>query len=163
MARSGSDPIAKASAENSKVSTDTIVAATALVASAPSPVATRSGVCTSNRVAAARRKGKALATEWIPRVPPTRSRPVGRWIPKKVRRQSVPDTEDTEEQEKLDFPQPHHALRAYWGDIDKPRGIYLFDHPSPEYVPIVLPHGTTFEDNEDVSFYLMNYVLCFIK
>ena len=166
MARS-SQPPTQTSNENSKEQHTTravaAAAATAIVASEPSPVATRSAAAAAAKQKAeepAKKKAEEPREFILPLPPKPASRRFGCWAGKEIKATSMPELETIV---KRDHPTPHPALIPYWGDVDDDDYVYLFDVPTANYVPIMLPGDVTFTDTQIVSSYLINYMPSFIK
>ena len=129
-------------------------AATAIMALGSSPVGTRSHVAAKK--ATARRPMEPIMS--LPQPYPCRV--TGYWGKKKIEKRSTPQLEVLDQ---TTVPVPHADLAPYWGNVDDPTTIYLFDRPAPKYVPIKLPNSVKFTDTIMVSFYLMKCIVYFIK
>ena len=127
-------------------------AATAIMALGASPVGTRSHV--AKKATASRPKEPIMS---LPQPYPCRV--TGYWGKKKIEKRSTPQLEELDQ---TTVP-PHPDLAPYWGNVDDPTNIYLFDRPAPKYVPIKLPNSVKFTDTIMVSFYLMKCIVYFIK
>ena len=127
-------------------------AATAIMALG-SPAGTRSHVAAKK--AKARRPMEPIMS--LPH--PFPCRVTGYWGKNKIEKRSTPLVEVLDQT----MPVPHPDLAPYWGNVDDPSSIYLFDRPAAKYAPIKLPKSVEFTDTIMVSFYLMKCIVYFIK
>ena len=130
-------------------------AATAIVALGSSPVTIRS-------VAAAKsKKDEGRSKETIRSLPMPISALINRyWHQQSVEKKWLPDVEKLDQTK---VPALHPELAPYWGNVDDVSSIYLFDRPTPNYVPIKFPGSVQFTDVLMVSSYLINCMLYLIK
>ena len=130
-------------------------AATAIMALGSSPVATRCVVAKKGTSDTGRPKETIICLQ-----PPYPPRVTGYWHKKNVETRSTPELEGLDQ---TTVPAPHPDLAPYWGNVDDRSNIYLFDRPTPNYVPIKLPGLVKFTDCLMVSSYLINCMIYFIK
>ena len=130
-------------------------AATAIMALGASPVAIRSHVVKQGTADTGRPKEPIIGLQ-----PPYPCCVTGYWHKKNIEKIWLPELEVLDQKM---VPAPHPDLAPYWGDVDDRSNIYLFDRPTPNYVPIKLPGLVKFTDVLMVSFYLINCTIFFIK